>query len=66
MCYRVSPLGEDRGTLKQENHMKTISKRLVAASFVIFSPSILVKLFAETNERNRSDTTQDCLEVSCL
>ena len=66
MCYRVSPLGEDRGKLKQEHHMKTISRWLVAASISIVSFLILVKLFAKTNERNRSDTTQDCLEVSCL
>jgi len=52
--------------LKQEHHMKTISKWLIAASLSIFSFFILVKLFAEITETSRIDTTQVCLEVSCL
>ena len=54
------------GKLKQDNHMKTLSKWLLAASLSIISFLILVKLFTEITELSRIDTTQVCLEVSCL
>ena len=54
------------GKLKQENHMKTLSKWLLATSFFIFSFLILVKLFTEITDRTQVNTSQVCLEVSCL
>lgn len=61
----MHPLGEDRGNLKQDNLMKTLSKWLIATAVSIFLSLLILMIVSGGAGTNSAGVIFACRGVLC-